>query len=281
MERMTISVLMSVYQAEKSSNLDRALRSVWINQTLKPDQIILVEDGDLSEEQLEVIRKWTNSIGHQLVIVINDENIGLTKSLNKGIEFVTSDLIARMDSDDESLPDRFYLQHQYFLDHPDVDVIGGSLDMVDENGYSRYVRHYPLNHEDICKKMSKICPLGHPSVMMKTSIFKEKGMRYDERYNNGQDIALWFTAMATGCRFGNIPEVILNFSESRESYKRRGKVRAKNEFLAWMRGIYLNYGLFTYKYIYPIGRLFVRSLPTWMIRRYYASGVYQKIYAKK
>lgn len=278
---MTISVLMSVYAAEVPVFLDRALNSVWTNQTLKPDQIVLVEDGALSDDLNKVIDRWKNLIGSVMTIVKNEENIGLTKSLNRGIEYVTSELIARMDSDDESLPERFALQHQYFMSHPGVDIIGGSMDMVDETGRTKYIRHYPLNHEEICKKMPKVCPFGHPAVMMKTSVFKEKGLRYDERYRNGQDIALWFTAMAAGCRFGNVPEVVLRFSESRDSYKRRGKVRAKNEFLAWMRGIYENDGLFTYKYIYPMGRLVVRSLPTWMIRRYYASGIYQKIYSER
>ena len=223
---------------------------------------------------------WKAQLGEIFTIIANVENKGLTKSLNAGIKYVRSELIARMDSDDEAMPDRFMLQHQYFEEHPDVDIIGGFMEMVDENGNLKYVRNYPLDHEGICEMMPKVCPFGHPAVMMRTTIFKEKGLRYDERYKNGQDIALWFDAMAKGCRFGNVPEVVLRFSESSDSYKRRGLVRAKNEFLAWMRGIYKNEGLFTYKYIYPMFRLIVRSLPTWMIKRYYASGVYQKIYAK-
>lgn len=272
---------MSVYQAEKGSRLDRGIKSVWTDQELKPDQIVLVEDGLLNDGMYQVIEKWREVIGSKLVVIKNEGNIGLTKSLNRGIEYVNSQLVARMDSDDESMPERFMLQHQYFIEHPEVDIIGGSMEMVDENGHTKYIRHYPLTHMEICRKMPKVCPFGHPAVMMKTSVFKETGLRYDERYKNGQDIALWFTAMAAGCRFGNVPEVVLRFSESRDSYKRRGKVRAKNEFLAWMRGIYKNDGLFTYKYIYPMGRLVVRSLPTWIIRRYYASGIYQKIYSAR
>ena len=278
---MTISVLMSVYKAEKASNLDRALNSIWTSQTLKPNQVVLVRDGPLNEELQNVINLWKVKIGDPLTLIDNDMNCGLTKSLNIGIRYVTSELIARMDSDDEAYQERFKLQHQFFIDHPEVDIIGGSMDMVDEKGNLKYVRNYPQDHDGICKMMPKVCPLGHPAVMMRASIFKEKELRYDERYRNGQDIALWFDAMAAGCRFGNVPDVVLRFSESPESYKRRGSVRAKNEFLAWMRGIYKNEGLFTYKYIFPFFRLIIRSLPSWLIKRYYASGVYQKIYAKR
>lgn len=277
---MTITVLISVYGGETACNLNRALCSVWDVQTLKPNKIVLVEDGVLNNELIGIVDNWKEKLGSDLIILNHHNKLGLTKSLNSGIDYVETDLIARMDSDDESTPDRFMLQHQYFEEHPDVDIIGGSMEMVDENGNLKYVRNYPLEHKGVCRMMPKVCPFGHPAVMMRTTIFKEKGLRYDERYKNGQDIALWFDAMAKGCRFGNVPEVVLRFSESNDSYKRRGLVRAKNEFLAWMRGIYKNEGLFTYKYIYPMFRLIVRSLPTWMIKRYYASGVYQKIYAK-
>lgn len=278
---MTISVLMSVYYAEKPFNLDRAIKSIWDVQILKPSQIVLVEDGPLTDGLIDTINGWKQKLGDILTLVENKENEGLTKSLNIGIHYVTSSLIARMDSDDEALPERFLFQHKYFISHPDIDIIGGSMEMVDDNGNLKYVRNYPLIHKDICKMMPKVCPFGHPAVMMKTSVFTEKGLRYDERYKNGQDIAFWFDAMAAGCRFGNIPEIILKFSESSESYKRRGVVRAKNEFQAWMRGIYKNDGILTIKYIYPMFRLVIRSLPTWMIKRYYATGLYQKIYAKR
>ena len=272
---------MSVYKSDTPFGLNRALCSIWEKQTLKPDQVVLVEDGPLPKGLHEVIGKWKIIIGESLALIINTENLGLTKSLNKGIEYVTSDLIARMDSDDESIPERFDLQHKFFMEYPDVEIIGGTMEMINEKGELKYVRHYPLHHADICKMMPKVCPFGHPAVMMKTSVFREKGLRYDERYRNGQDIALWFDAMAAGCRFGNVPEVVLRFSESSDSYKRRGTVRAKNEFLAWMRGIYKNDGILTIKYIYPLFRLVIRSLPIWVIKRYYATGVYQKIYAKR
>ena len=102
---MTISVLMSVYKAEKSEYLSLALRSIWDEQSVRPTQIIIVEDGDLGSELQEVIIAFEEKVtkeGAVFTRLKNETNLGLTKSLNKGITAVTSDLIARMDSDDRA-----------------------------------------------------------------------------------------------------------------------------------------------------------------------------------
>ena len=76
---MTISVLMSVYRSEQPKYLDEALASVWTTQTLKPQQIILVEDGTLTDGLYAVIDKWSKELGEILLILRNKQNVGLTK----------------------------------------------------------------------------------------------------------------------------------------------------------------------------------------------------------
>ncbi|MBR5919515.1 MAG: glycosyltransferase [Prevotella sp.] len=98
---------MSVYKSEKGEYLDRSLRSVWDDQTRKPEQIFLVEDGPLTEGLYAVIDKWKERLGDKLVVCQNEQNLGLTKSLNNGIELITSDLIARSYSDDITAQQRF------------------------------------------------------------------------------------------------------------------------------------------------------------------------------
>ncbi|MDY5492141.1 MAG: glycosyltransferase, partial [Prevotella sp.] len=124
---MTISVLMSVYKNERSECLDEALASVWTAQTVKPQQIVLVEDGPLTDGLYETIEKWKRELGDVLLVLANVQNLGLTKSLNIGLSHVTSDLVARMDSDDISMPKRFEMQVKYLEDHPDVSVVGGAM----------------------------------------------------------------------------------------------------------------------------------------------------------
>lgn len=116
---------MSVYKKEKADYLNLALKSVWDDQELKPNEIVLIQDGPLGEDLLVVIKDWKKKLGGALKVHVNQENIGLTKSLNIGIGLISNDLIARMDSDDISLPCRFRVQHDFLLSHPGVDIMGG------------------------------------------------------------------------------------------------------------------------------------------------------------
>jgi GT2 family glycosyltransferase len=146
---MTISVLMSVYKNEKAERLSRCMRSIWDEQTLKPNQVILVEDGPLPYELHEVIGLWQEKLSDKMTVLKNQENLGLTKSLNKGIAVVNSDLIARMDTDDQSTPIRFSIQEKYMREHPEIDVLGGAYNIMNAAGniqYAKYfagVAHYP------------------------------------------------------------------------------------------------------------------------------------------
>ncbi len=276
---MTITVLMSVYQSERGAFLDRSLQSVWDDQTRKPEQIVLVEDGPLTEELYAVIGKWKERVREVLTLCVNKENLGLTKSLNKGLEAATGDLIARSDSDDISAPHRFEIQKRFFLEHPDVDIIGGSMQEFDDENDCLNVRHYPLTHEEACRYIVKACPLAHPSVMMRRRIF-EGGLRYDERYRMSQDIKLWFDAILAGYRLSNVPDICLYFRQQGDVFRRRSRVKAWNEFKIYMNGIYRMHGLFTLAYRYPIARYVFRNLPPSLVKRIYGSGMRKKVLEK-
>lgn len=267
---MTISVLMSVYKSEQPVYLDCALKSVWDDQTLKPIQIVLVEDGPLGIELWAVIEKWKNKLGDILTLLVNERNIGLTKSLNKGISAINGELIARMDSDDISEATRFEMQEKFLKEHPDVDIIGGSLREFNDQNPNLLVRHYPLTHEEAIRYMCKASPLAHPTVMMRRIIFDE-GLRYNEKYRMSQDIALWFDAVLAGKKIANLLEVTINFRRSGDVYKRRSRVKAWNEFKIYMNGIFRMKGLFTINYFYPIARLLFRLMPLVFVKEIYGS----------
>ena len=275
-----ISVLMSVYKNEKPEYLKQALDSIWTNQTLKPDQIVLVEDGPLSETLEEIVHRSkfkVQSEGHAIFTIVKlSENGGLTKALNVGLKYVTGDLIARMDSDDISEPHRFERQVAYLESHPDVDIISGSLQEFDTEHDCLNVRHYPQTHEECVKFIVKACPLAHPSVMMRKRIFDE-GLRYDERYMMSQDIQLWYDAVLAGYRLGNIPEVTVFFRREGDVFRRRSRAKAWNEFKIYMSGIYRLKGLFTLSYRYPIARYIFRNLPPSLVKRLYGSKMRKRI----
>jgi glycosyltransferase involved in cell wall biosynthesis len=274
---MTISVLMSVYRSETAANLQRALDSIWTKQTRKPDQIILIQDGQLPSDIVEIIKTWKKQLADIFISPEREENKGLTVSLNEGLNYVTCDLIARMDTDDISTPERFFLQHNYLESHPEIDILSGAVEIDDIYGSIKYIRHLPLTHEACVKVMHKYSPITHPGVMMRSTIFSEKGLKYDERYRNSQDIALWFDALKAECKFSNIEEVVLRFTESDDLYKRRGYSRARNEFLGYLRGIWKNFGL-SWKLVYPIGRFMIRNLPPKITKKIYNSKTFHNIY---
>lgn len=273
---MTISVLLSVYKKEKPEYLKQALESIWDGQTLKPDQIVLVEDGPLPIELEEEINHSKllieKSSSTTMTIVKLPVNGGLTKALNEGLKYVTGDLIARMDSDDISEAHRFERQVAFLESHPDVDIISGALQEFDSENESLNVRHYPLTHEECVKFIVKACPLAHPSVMMRRRIFDE-GLKYDERYRMSQDIKLWYDAVLAGYRLGNIPEVTLFFRREGDVFRRRSRAKAWNEFKIYMNGIYRLKGLFTLSYRYPIARYIFRNLPPSLVKRIYGSSL--------
>lgn len=276
---MSISVLMSVYQSEAFQYLDRALQSIWTDQTLKPNEVILIQDGKLGNELLAVISKWQNILEDKLIIHCNKENLGLTKSLNIGLTYATGKYIARMDSDDISHPQRFEKQVAFLNEHPEVSVVGGSLQEFNSDNICLNVRHYPHNDTEVLKYIYKASPLAHPTVMIRRSLFVS-GLRYNEKYRTSQDIALWFDALCAGFQIANIDDVTIYFRRENDVFKRRSREKAFNEFNIYIFGIYRLYGLLTWKYIYPISRLCFRLLPVSAVKWIYDSK-FRKILLNK
>jgi len=277
---MTIAVLMSVYKNEKPDRLSRCLLSIWDEQTRKPDQVILVEDGPIPIELHVVINEWKIKLKDKMEVLSNEENLGLTKSLNKGILVVKTDLIARMDTDDQSTPKRFEVQERFLSEHPDIDILGGAYNIMNGAGIIQYAKFFKKSHEDMMKQIYWRCPLSHPTVMMRTSLFTKKGLKYDERFRNSQDIALWVDAAMVGCRFANTDDVVLNFTEDEDVYKRRGKVRAMTEYKSFSRAAKLIYGRYSWRRILPIMRYCFRRMPIMSIKIIYQSKWFKNIYKK-
>lgn len=255
----TISVLMSVYKSEKPEYFDRALRSVWTDQTVMPNQIVLIKDGPLGPELDKIVTKWQSELGDKMRIICNPENLGLTKSLNEAIQAATGDYFARMDSDDVSLPNRFADQLRYMERHPEVVVLGGAVQEIDENDNPGEIRIYPADMPQIRKYIVKANPINHPTAFLRASIFKE-GFGYDEEYQKNQDLKLWYDILAAGHVINNIPETVLNFRRTSETYRKRStKITLRNEYDIYSKGIRRLYGPCNWRQIYPLVRVLVKS----------------------
>ena len=256
---MSISVLMSVYNKEKPEYLRSSLESIWDEQILKPDEIILIQDGPLSDELKSKIHSFAKKVGSAFKTIKLAENVGLTKALNIGIKECTCDFIARMDSDDISTANRFRIQYDFFHVHKEIDIIGGAIEEFDDYNRIIGIRQYPLDYESFRTQICKTSPLAHPSVMFRRKIFDE-GNKYPENYRTTQDLAFWFILLKKGYKFSNINEPILKFRRIDDLYKRRSRSKAFEEFKIYINGIKSLHGL-TYYYIFPIARLIFRLLP--------------------
>ena len=273
MNTTTLSVLISVDKSDKPCYLDSSLESVIKNQTLKPNNVIIVEDGPLTTGLYDVISKWCNNPDVPITIIKNEVNMGLTKSLNRGLEYVNTDLVARMDSDDMARPNRFELQVKFFNENPNIDILGGAIHEIDENGNDLCDRYYPLDHESVCKSICKANPIAHPTVMIRKRVF-DSGLKYNERFRTNQDLALWFDCILAGYKLANLRNVILLFRRQSSVYNRRKKKKNLwREFYIYCDGIFRLNGIFTIKYAYPIMRLCLKLLPTPIVKWAYNSRI--------
>ena len=214
------SVLMSVYSKTNSAYLDEAISSVWTAQELKPSELVIVYDGQVSQSVETVTKKWKKELGTLMVEVKIPRNGGLANALNKGLEKCSYELVARMDDDDVSLPSRFLCQIQYMMNHPDVAILGTQVEGCSQNLSNVLVKKkLPTNRKDIVNFSRYRCPFNHPSVMFRKSIIKKMG-GYPRIYP--EDYPLWVKIIACGYGVANLPQVLVHMRLEEAIYRRRG-----------------------------------------------------------
>ena len=272
-----ISVLISVYKSEKAEYLERALTSVWEDQTLKPEKIVLIQDGPVGSELACIVNQWEKKLGEKLEVIRNEQNIGLTKSLIKGISVIKTDYIARMDSDDISLPERFTRQAEFLDSHHEISIVGSDIIEFSDTAGELGIRKYPRNTDDAIKTIYKANPLAHPAVMMRKSMF-DAGVNYNADYRTTQDLALWFDVLSAGYKIHNIDTPLLKFRRDDAIYHRRSNMKDSwLELKIHERGIYKLYGLSPIKSLFPIARFTIRLLPGSILKYIYNGNVRKKI----
>ena len=214
------SVAISVYKSDDPKFFDRALFSITEMQTIKPDEIVLVIDGPVCEELNRVIEKYERlySIFH---IIRLEKNGGLGNALKIAVENSKYDLIARMDSDDVSLPTRFEQQLRYFEEHPEVDIVGGDItEFIGDESNIVGKRVVPKSNEEIREYMRRRCAFNHMSVMYKRNAVQGAG-GYQDWFCN-EDYYLWIRMWLNHAVFANTGSILVNVRVGKEMYQRRG-----------------------------------------------------------
>ena len=215
------SVCTSVYKNDKPEFVRVALDSMLVLQSVKPDEIVLVQDGPVPEGLSLLLSEYEDKYTEVMHIIRLEKNGGLGNALRLGVENARYDIIARMDSDDICLPDRFEKQLTYLDEHPECDIVGGQItEFIDSPDNIVGRREVPLTNEEIYGFMKSRCALNHMTVMFRKEAVLKAGNYQDWFWN--EDYYLWVRMMMAGCKFANIPDVAVNVRSGADQYARRG-----------------------------------------------------------
>lgn len=213
------SFLMSVYHKENPQYLDLSIESM-LNQTIKPNEIIIVKDGLLTEELDKVIDKYYFQNKKMFTIVSLKNNIGLGLALNEGLKVSRNELVARMDSDDICKPQRCEEQLKQFESDNELVICGSNIDEF--NGEINNItghRIVPENLKEIYEFSKRRSAFNHPTVMYKKSKVLENNGYSNLRRN--QDVDLFGRMIFSGCKAYNVQDSLLWFRSDDALAKRR------------------------------------------------------------
>lgn len=269
MQNLKYTVLMSVYYKEKPEYLSLSIESM-LNQTVKPDEFIIVKDGPLTTELDEVINNFVTAYPKMFNIIVNETNLGLGPALAKGIENSKNELIARMDSDDYVVSTRCEKQLEKFREDPKLGMVGSyEAEFVDTVDNVISIHRVPSENDEIERFMHRRCSVLHPTVMYKKSAVLKSG--------NYQSVLLYedydlFARMVLEYHIKsyNIPEPLYYIRTSEDFFKRRGGIKYAKTVLKFKWGQYRKgYMLLMDFCISGLGQAFVCVLPNSLRKSFY------------
>ena len=268
MNKPNVIVLLPVYRKDSPDYLQQAVNSM-LKQTYKPLHILIGIDGHIDGTLAKTVESYAT---HDCVTILPfAENRGLAALLNDMIRWAQKqgyEYFARMDADDVSRPERIQLQMDYLNAHPEVDVVGGATNEIDENGNDRgKINRYPLLPEECYAYFSKRNPVAHPAVIIRQSFFDKAGCLYRAEFRQNQDTMLWYDGLKHGAKIANIKEVILDFRVTQDFFEKRRKGWKYAHGLLKERRI-INHDLhYGFKGTFHAYLLFLfRLSPTWLVR---------------
>lgn len=195
-----VSLLLAVYNG--ASYLQEALQSV-LHQTLTSFELVVVDDGS-QDDTFRILRDCRDP---RLRILRNAANLGLARSLNRGLDEARGRYVARMDADDICHPRRLERQVRFLERHPHVGLCGTAIAYF---GDHRSIRRYPVDDAAIKIELLFINPFAHPTVMFRRDVFARFGLRYNPEFRCTEDFDLWSRA-AQHLRFSNLRQPLLRY----------------------------------------------------------------------
>lgn len=206
----TISVIMSIYK-EPVEWIKLAIDSI-LNQTFQDFEFIIINDKPDRLENKVMLDEYIQQ-DKRVRVIHNEQNIGLTRSLNKGLSVAQGEYIVRMDADDISVPNRFEIQLDFMKSHPQFIACGGNIDMIDEKGKTISNGIFASNPNRIKVRAIQHCPLCHPASMFRR-VADGGPILYNEQRRLAQDYALWTELLAKGYQITNLRKTLVEYRVS-------------------------------------------------------------------
>ena len=285
MNDVKISVIMSIYKSDVPEYVRIALDSL-LNQTRLPDEIVIVADGPVPAELEQVVKSLTPSPSPKgegnkdgegdlkpetrdlkpiVTYLPQEQNGGLGEAMRIAVEAAKYPYLARMDSDDICLPDRFEKQMKCFEEDPELSIVGGMITEFDgepENIIAE--RILPLDDAGIKKMMRGRCAVNHVTVIFKKEDLLKSG-NYQPFWKQ-EDHYLWARMMEHGCKFRNIPDIVVNVRSGRDQLARRGGWRFYKSVVRVFWYMYkhklISFGYFLY--ICAVRGIVQLLMPNWL-----------------
>lgn len=260
------SVLECVYAKEDPSFFAKSLESI-VTQSLPPDQFVIVLDGPLTDELNKIVHDYEMKYHGMIDILPLKENVGPGRAAHKGFAICRNEIVARMDSDDISCPDRMRLELERI--NEGFDVVGGAIiefnESIDEPLYTKY---QPQSHDEIVKMSKKRNPINHVTIMYKKSMVLSVG-----GYNTfrlGEDYSLVVSLIQAGARCSNIQEPVVYVRVGEGQISRRSGKMLRQNLRALRKHMYQTAYISWWQYkFYSLETDLFTLQPSWMKRWMY------------
>jgi glycosyltransferase involved in cell wall biosynthesis len=260
-----LAVIMSVYKNDRLEFVKDSVNSI-LGQSFSSFHFYIVADGPVREDVDAFLASQTDK---RIRLLRLENNGGLARALNYLLEIVLADgnyiLIARMDADDISLPERFERQYLFMKENQEVGCLGTWYEEINVSGKHIHFRKIPVEHEELRKRYFTRTPFAHPTVMYRRSFIEKAGM-YPTDTILMEDNVLWGRGLKAGIRFANVPEFLLKFRVDEDFYKRRSGVKyGLNYIRTRFRTLnYMNAPAGTYILSFMAG--LVKMMPAFLVR---------------
>lgn len=274
-QHIPFSVCMAVYKNDNADDFLTALRSVTLQQSVQPTELILVVDGPIPESVEQSIRTFAGEY-KDLRVIRFEQNQGHAAARQAGIDAIQTAYFAIMDSDDIALPNRFEKQIAFLCENPDIDALGGQIEEfihTPDNIVSK--RQVPLTDQNIKTYMRARCPMNFQTVIVRKSSAQQAGGIQD--WYCEEDYYLWIRMMLAQCRFANLPDTLAYVRVGKDMYARRGGVRYFKSERGIQRFMLKKNIISLPRYCYNVlGRLTIQVLmPNWL-----RGLLFQKLFRK-